>query len=337
MIALSVLYLISLLKPLWVYVFTLAWKVLLPFIVAAFISYLLHPLVTLFQRAHIPRSLSILLVYIVFFGGAGWLFWYFSPVLYLETQRFINQLPYYFNQAYILFSDFHYQLDHMPPAVHDSIVTALEQLEVKLTNSLNELINKWRNIIDIIVLLLLLPFLVFYLLKDVQAIERLVKKMIPKKWQDEGELLGVATDQALGDYIRGQFMVAGSVGLLSLFGLWFLDIPNAILLGIFIGVTDIIPYFGPILGAVPALMVAASVSTNKMIAVLLLLLIIQQLEGNFLSPYVVGRNVRLHPLVIVFALILGFEIAGIVGLLVAVPLFVVGNNVFHSFRERQEN
>lgn len=330
------LYLIGLLKSMWLYIFQIAWKVLLPFLIAALIAYLLHPLVTFLQKTHLPRSLSILLVYIVFFGGTGWLFWYYSPVLYVETQRFIGQLPFYFDQIYSMFSHLHYQLDHMPPAIHDGMTMTLEQLEYTVTDSLKKLLNKWRNILDFIILLFLLPFLVFYLLKDVQAMERLIKRLIPRKWQDEGDILGKAVDQALGDYIRGQFMVAGAVGLISLFGLHFFGVPNAVLLGIFIGITDIIPYFGPIIGAVPALMVAASVSMNKWIAVLIMILVIQQLEGNFLSPYVVGRNVHLHPLVIVFALLLGFEVAGFIGLLVSVPLFVVGNNVFHAFKAHRE-
>ncbi|WP_240376485.1 AI-2E family transporter [Bacillus piscicola] len=332
---LFIIFLLSLLKPVWLFLLRAVGKAVLPFLIAAFIAYLLHPLITFLQNRKIPRSLAILFVYVVFFGGSGFLIWYYSPYLLVETQRFISQMPHYVHEAYVLFSNLHYQLDYMPPAIHDSIEAAMEQAEEKLTLTLNQLISKWRNLLDMLVLLLLLPFIVFYLLKDVKAIERLVKRIIPKKWQDEGELLGSAVDEALGDYIRGQFMVAGAVGLLSMLGLWLFDIPNAVFLGIFIGVTDIIPYFGPVLGAAPALMVAASMSTNKLLFVLIILLVIQQIEGNFLSPYVVGRNVNLHPLVIVFALILGFETAGFIGLLLAVPLFVVASNVFQAFKKRQ--
>ncbi|MFB4163803.1 AI-2E family transporter [Alteribacillus sp. JSM 102045] len=332
---LFIIYLLSLLKPIWSSFLNVAGKVMLPFVIAAIIAYLLHPVIDFLQKRHIPRALSILFVYVVFFGGGAWFVWYFSPVLYNQIEKFTRYLPEYFEQLYTLFSNLHHRIDTLPPAIHNTIELAFDQTETKLGDSMKGLINKWRNIVEFIVLLLLLPFLVFYLLKDLKAIERTIKRFVPSKWRDEGELLAGAVDEALGDYIRGQFMVAGAVGLLSALGLWIINIPNAILLGLFIAITDIIPYFGPILGAAPALMAAASISTSKLIITIILLFVIQQIEGNFLSPYVVGRNVHLHPLVIVFALLLGFELAGFIGLFIAVPLFVVINNIFHTFKQRK--
>ncbi|WP_158737519.1 AI-2E family transporter [Alteribacillus sp. YIM 98480] len=334
-VSLLIIFLLSLLKPIWSFLFNTAGKVLLPFIIAAFIAYLLHPIIDFLQKRHLPRSISILIVYVVFFGGGAWTIWYFSPVMYIQVEKFTRYLPEYFEQLYTIFSNLHHRIDTLPPAIHDSIESAFEQTELKVKESLNGLIHQWRNIVDIIILLLLLPFLVFYLLKDLKAIERTIKRFVPNKWRDEGELLAGAVDEALGDYIRGQFMVAGAVGLLAVFGLWLINIPNAIILGLFIAITDIIPYFGPILGAAPALMAAASISTSKLIITIILLFLIQQIEGNFLSPYVVGRNVHLHPLVIVFALLLGFEVAGFLGLLIAVPIFVVVNNIFHTFKKQK--
>ncbi|SDH57986.1 Predicted PurR-regulated permease PerM [Alteribacillus persepolensis] len=333
---LFIIYLLRLLEPVWSFVLGVAGKVLLPFIIAAFIAYLLHPLIDVLQKRRIPRSLSILLVYVIFFGGGAWIIWYFSPVLYQQMEKFLHYLPEYMDQLYAFISHLHHQMETLPPALHESLESAFQQMEDKAENTINGMINKWRDIIDVIVLLLLLPFLVFYLLKDIEAIERMIKRLVPGKWQDEGELLAEAVDEALGDYIRGQFMVAGAVGILSALGLWLIDIPNAVLLGLFIGITDIIPYFGPVIGALPAVLAAAAVSTGKMVTTIILIFVIQQIEGNFLSPYVVGRNVHLHPLIIVFALLLGFELAGFIGLLIAVPIFVVINNIFHTFWHRKK-
>jgi predicted PurR-regulated permease PerM len=96
-----------------------------------------------------------------------------------------------------------------------------------------------------------------------------------------------------------------------------------LLLGIIVGVTDIIPYFGPILGAIPTLMIAATVSMNLVIKAGITLAILQFVESNILSPYIVGRSLRMHPVVIMLALLIGGEIGGLVGLLLSVPLLAI--------------
>lgn len=95
---------------------------------------------------------------------------------------------------------------------------------------------------------------------------------------------------------------------------------------------DLIPYFGPILGAIPALIIALTVSWQTALFALVAILIIQQIEGNVLSPMIVGKSAHLHPLIILFALLLGYEFAGVIGLLVAVPLFVIASEIIKVFR-----
>ncbi|MFB5662169.1 AI-2E family transporter [Alteribacillus sp. HJP-4] len=334
-LALIGLYLLALLQTIWLNLFHLAAKVLLPFAAAAVVAYLLHPFIDMLQRKKIPRSAAILFVYAVFFGGTGWTAWYFSPVFFEQLDRLQQQLPSIFDQFYYFVSAAHRQIDMMPSAVHDSLEQAFTNTEKSITSWISGTMEHWRLIVDGALIFFLLPFLVFYILKDIDMIDSFVKKLIPPKWRDEGEILAHAVDEALGDYIRGQFIVASSVGILTIIGLWILKIPYAIVLGIFIGIMDIIPYFGPIIGAIPALAVAGTESGSALLFTLGLILLIQQLEGSVLSPYIVGRTVHLHPLVIVFALLLGFETAGIIGLLLAVPLFVAAHNVYRTFKKRK--
>lgn len=105
-----------------------------------------------------------------------------------------------------------------------------------------------------------------------------------------------------------------------------------LLLGIIIGVTDIIPYFGPILGAIPALMIAATVSTSLLIKAGITIAILQFVESNILSPYIVGKSLRMHPVIIMLALLVGGEVAGIVGLLISVPVLAVIRTVIVHVR-----
>ena len=105
-----------------------------------------------------------------------------------------------------------------------------------------------------------------------------------------------------------------------------------LLLGIIIGITDIIPYFGPILGAIPALMIAATVSTSLLIKAGITIAILQFVESNILSPYIVGKSLRMHPVIIMLALLVGGEVAGIVGLLISVPVLAVIRTVIVHVR-----
>ena len=105
--------------------------------------------------------------------------------------------------------------------------------------------------------------------------------------------------------------------------LWFYHVPYALLLGVIIGVTNIIPYIGPIIGAVPAAIIAATISIKLVITIVIIIFVLQFLEGNVLSPLIVGKSLHIHPLFIMLALLLGGEFGGVLGLILAVPILAV--------------
>jgi predicted PurR-regulated permease PerM len=105
--------------------------------------------------------------------------------------------------------------------------------------------------------------------------------------------------------------------------LWLVGMDYPLLLGCIIGVTNIIPYFGPVIGAIPAVILAVTVSLKMVLIVAAIIFLLQFLEGNILSPMIVGKSLHMHPLVIMFALFFGGEIAGVIGLIIAVPLLAV--------------
>src|SRR5690625_4459200 len=127
-----------------------------------------------------------------------------------------------------------------------------------------------------------------------------------------------AIDEKLCHYIRGQLIVSGFVGLASFIIFHFLNLDYALILAFILGVTNIIPYFGPIIGAIPAVAIAITVSTQMVI-----IFLIQLIESNFLSPYIVGKSINIHPIAIIFALLLGGQIAGVIGMVLAVPLLTI--------------
>jgi len=146
---------------------------------------------------------------------------------------------------------------------------------------------------------------------------------IPKKHRTHIIKLLTDIDSALGNYVRGQFIVCLIVGVLAYLGYWIIGMPYPLLLASVVMVFNIIPYLGPFFGAAPAIIMASTISFKMVLLVAGVNLAVQILEGNVISPQVVGRTLHMHPLLIIFVLLIGGELAGIVGLILAVPFFAV--------------
>ena len=177
-------------------------------------------------------------------------------------------------------------------------------VETKIQALLNKVMSTARGVLDSLLIIFLIPFIVFYILKDYGEFYHIFWKLVPSKWRSTGQMLAKEIDKSLGSYIRGQLFVCLVLGSIGSF-FWFIGMKYPLLLGIIIGITDIIPYFGTILGAIPALMIAATVSTSLLIKAGITIAILQFVESNILSPYIVGKSLRMHPVIIMLALLVG--------------------------------
>jgi predicted PurR-regulated permease PerM len=167
------------------------------------------------------------------------------------------------------------------------------------------------------------PFIAFYLLKDMKDLHRAGMMLVPQAYRKQ--VLAVMRDinESLGNYIHGQMIVALIVGLCAYLGYWLIGMPYPLLLAAFVCLTNVIPYIGPLIGAAPAVVIALTISTKMLLLVIMVNLIIQMLEGNILSPNIVGKSLHLHPILIIMALLAGETIGGIVGMIVAVPILAI--------------
>jgi predicted PurR-regulated permease PerM len=168
------------------------------------------------------------------------------------------------------------------------------------------------------------PILAFYLLHDWYKIKSEILALLPSGWRAELILFFRDVDKVLGGIIRGQLLVASIIGVFVTIGLYLLQVKFALIIGILAALFDIIPYFGPIIGASPAVMLAILESPWLTIKVILLFFIIQQIEGNIIHPKIIGENIGLHPLSVIFVVFVGGEVAGIIGMLLGVPVAAIG-------------
>jgi predicted PurR-regulated permease PerM len=166
------------------------------------------------------------------------------------------------------------------------------------------------------------------MLKDIDRIESFFLKMLPKNRRSEIARLFRSIDLVLGNYLRGQVIVCFIIGILAFIGYKIIGLPYAFLFAFFVALFNVIPYVGPFFGAIPAILVACTISFKLVIGTVIVNMVVQLLEGNVISPQIVGRSLHLHPLAIIFALLVGEEIAGVWGLLLAVPTLAVGKVVF---------
>ncbi|RBW70448.1 AI-2E family transporter [Bacillus taeanensis] len=320
------------LAPIWEPVLKVIITLLVPFFIAGFITYLLHPIIEKLHQRHIPRWLAILLIYLLFFGGVG-----FSVVKGLshiikQLQELAVGMPDLFEIYHNWIRMLNNQTSHLPPFFHTRIEQTLVDLENTLNQSIDSLIAGIKELLNGIFVLIVVPFLVFYLLKDFESVKRTAWYITPKQWRKHACSLLKQIDESLGHYIRGQLLVITILMIVAALSLWAIGMPYPILLGVIIGITDIIPYFGPILGALPAVFIAAAISIKKIFLVAGIVLFLQFLEGNVLSPLIVGKSLHMHPIFIIFALLVGEEVGGIFGMIVAVPILAVIRVLFVYFR-----
>ncbi|GGA69118.1 AI-2E family transporter [Ornithinibacillus halotolerans] len=332
------IYLLVKLFPYYKAFISFLWHLLVPFIIAALIAYLLYPIVMKIHRYNIPKGIAILIIYLLFFGGIGYLIYRVYPAIVTQLRDFDEYLP----QLVNMYQDIIYQLynstSFLPETVHDKIDETIHSLEKWIDALLGTLIGGFSKILDFIIVITVIPVLVFYFLKDYEKINRYVKKQIPSKYRENVSDLFHSMDEGLGGYIRGQLLVCLFVAITSYAIYQFLDLKYALLLAIFMGIMNFVPYFGPIIGAIPAIIIALTVSGKMVLFVLIGVFAIQLIESNLLSPYIVGKSTKVHPVAIIFALLLGGKIGGVIGMVIAVPLLTILRVVIkHLWLIRRKN
>ncbi|TXK79324.1 AI-2E family transporter [Paenibacillus sp. N3.4] len=322
LLALLCLYMLIQIKPIILSVFTFLKAILMPFFIAVIISYLLNPVVTILNQRKVPRTIAVLLIYSVFISSLTVVIMNVTPMFMEQFAELNEHMPQMAMRAQSLVDGFN-QNQLLPDSVRSGFNHSLVKLENNISMAISNYMNQIGNTINLLFIAFIVPFVAFYILKDFQIIEKTALAVVPKEHRKKTIKLLIDIDTALGNYIRGQLLVCVIIGILAYIGYWAIGMPYALLLASVVAVFNIIPYLGPFFGAAPAIIMASTISLKMVLLVAMINLTVQILEGNVISPQVVGRTLHMHPLFIIFALLVGGEIAGIAGLILAVPFFAV--------------
>lgn len=314
--------------------FTFVGKLLIPFIIAMLITYLLHPVIEKLHQLHIHRGVAILLIYLIFFCGVGLSIYLGYPVIVQQITEISKNIPEFFSLYEQLILRVYEYTSFLPEGVHDRMDDMIASIESRIDQLLSNLVGGFDGLMDKVIIITVIPVLVFYFLKDFKQILSFFGKFIPSRYRDDAKVLMKELDKGLGGYIRGQLIVSLFVGFASFLLFMLMKIPYALLLAIILAIVNIIPYFGPIIGAIPVITIAYTAGdSGKVLLVILAIFILQIIESNLLSPYIMGKTIRIHPVAIIFALLFGSQLGGILGMILAVPILMIAKVIVQQFIE----
>lgn len=300
------------------------WRVrslLVPFVLAAVLAYLLNPLVRLLERRDLSRSAAILLLYAA--GGVLVTLAVLAlmPVLLAELDAIVQSLPEQRERLESFTLDMVNDLRRLPfpDFVNRLVETAVVRVEQQLGQVANTVLERLPGAFTALFYVVLSPVLAYFILRDWHSIQRRIVEWFPSAWQEDILHLAKQINGVLAGFIRGQLLISLIIGLVIAAGLSLLGVRYALIVGLIAGAFDVIPYFGPIVGAIPAIVLALLTSPATAFWAVVLLVAVNQLEGVLLAPKVVGEYVGLHPVTVIFAVLAGAELLGILGMLLAVP------------------
>lgn len=305
-------------------------NIIVPIIIGGFFYYALRPL-TRFLKAKTKKSglsavLTILLVFLVIvlilFYGGNIIVDQFKEVFVENQDKFVD----YGNYVNDKFREYFPDLDIVSKAIN----TVKNSFRSIGTNAL----SIFSSVGDFGTQAVLVPFVIFYLLKDDNLFERkLFELVVPKKHRSSIKNMLKKSDEILMTYINGQLLAAIFVGVLIFVGYLIVGMPNALLMATFALITAIIPIIGAFIGVLPAILIAATIDFALVIKVILVVVVVQQIESNLFTPNVMGNKLKLHPLAVIIIMITSIKLFGILGALVGIPLFLVAIEVGKTIYE----
>ena len=317
---------------------------LLPIILSIIVAELIFPFVAYIERLlpihtrypRVARLIAIAAVYVGFLTLMAAFFYLTIQPVYVEMREFFRSAPEIYEQAQTTVEGWLEDFDRqVPEEVQAQIEEWLGSASGTIGNAalaiLQRTVSGVSGTISVLLGLFVVPFLLFYMLKDKEQLVTGMYSVLPHGAARHTRNVFHLFHSVVGSYIRAQAISASIIGVFVTLGLFFLDIRYAATLGLLAGVLGLIPIVGAYIGAVPGLLVALATDPGKLPWVALVYIVVQLIESNVISPRIAGRALRLHPIFIMATLIVASEIAGLWGVLIGVPLVAVGRDVFVYF------
>lgn len=313
--------------------------VISPIFIGLIIAWLLDPLVKKLQGKKVPRILACILVYILFLALLFLIISLLIPTMGSQVRDFVGGIPDVIKDVKNFADDFvsnlNYTFNYDFTNIQKHLYYTIEAFGTQMTTKLPDmLINLVSSVVSFSVSFFLGLMIGFYMLFDFDKMNRAFISFLPRKWRKGATELVVRLNESLRSYVQGLLLVMTLVFITQGVGLTIAGIQAPLVFAFFCALTDIIPYFGPYIGAIPVILVGFTTSPFVGICCVISIIVVQLLENNFYQPLIMGHTMKLHPVTIMLGLLIFQHFFGIIGMIVATPVIAACKIILTFINEK---
>jgi predicted PurR-regulated permease PerM len=292
----------------------------------------IDPAVDWMQKKKIPRSVGVLLIYLVLFSILGVSIYFIIPPLVEQAQELGRDFPTYYQRTAEYFGPVQ---DLLGRSGLDK-GKILENITNSVSNVSSNIFSTTIGFFSGLVSAIVVVSLTFYMSAEEDAIRKFIVSVVPKKHQEYAAKLTEQAKDKIGKWLIGQIALMIIVGLLTYIGLLIIGVPHALLLAVFAGIFELIPYIGPMIGAIPGVIVGFIVSPATGLLAIAIYMLVQQLENHIIVPQVMKKAVGLSPITVILVLLIGAKLYGTMGAILAIPVAAAASIFINDLMDRNE-
>jgi len=291
--------------------------VLVLIFVAIILAAAFDPLIDWLQKFKIPRALSILLIYVVVIFFVGWSIYLLAGPIAEQVLEISKAFPHFYSE---LQQNLIGVVDLNNLFSKEVINSSVTDITKNLGQATSGIFNIIGSVFGGIISLFMVLVITFYLTVEEDGAKRFINSITSIKHQPYVSKLILAIQRRMGYWLRGQLLLSLIIFIMVYIGLTILGIKYALILALISGIFEIVPFIGPWVAAVPGVFLAFSQGSSKALMVAIMYIVIQQLENNLITPKIMGKSTGLNPLIVLIAIIIGAQLSGVMGALLAVPV-----------------
>ena len=316
-------------------------NVISPLFIGIVIAWLLDPMVSWLQKNGIKRSFATVIVFLAFIGIIVMLFALMIPALVNQVNEFISYAPNildyikttsdnFFSKLSVLYN---YDFENIKDTLYLNLSNIISSITVGLPNKIidiaSSIVSGGLNVVFGL-------FVAFYMLFDFNNVRKHIMRFLPKNVHSDAITLSDKLNKTLKSYVQGTLLIMLILFLFQSIALGIAGLSSPMLFGLFCAVTNVIPYIGPYIGGIPAVLVGFTISPITGIGALIAVIVAQFLESYFLNPVVMSKSMKLHPVTIMIGLLIFGHFFGILGMILATPVISCLKIIFNFFNEKYE-
>lgn len=324
--------------------FVILSNIIAPAIVALLLYYVFSPVVDFLESHKIKRVYGVILLYLLIIGFIVFGIDSLYPLLADQVVSFADNLPGFIDSINESFRSwganlpFSGTIEGLIKQGENFAANIPANIEQYLSEGFTGLSKVVSSVSNVVVTLVTAPIILFFLLKDDERFFGAVLSVTPPKWRDDLVAVSSQVNAQVGAYVKGQLIIASAIGILMFLGFTIIGLEYNGVLAVIAAFTSIIPYLGPIITFIPALIIAFLTSWWMVGKLLIVWMLVQFIEGNVIQPNVMGKQLDVHPLTIIIVLLVAGDLLGLVGLILGVPLYAIIKVFvrygFERFKER---